>query len=247
MGLVTPGLRMRVEPPSSEPTLTLRLEPSPFAVPRDAKAPAGGAAASARSAAPARSPSALTPPVLHRPPQAAPVALPPVPDTPSRPLGSPTRPAASSPAPSGPATASRAGAAKGAARSDGPGQGSDGDAGAAAMRSYGRVTIGCDTAALVHLSPVERDRCNQRFGEQARRGPAIDPIPREERAAYDAAAENNRKCRHYDTPMDQAPGTERSARIERSFDRRTPASQHKESTAVLPDEGLLSRWGCWFR
>jgi hypothetical protein len=50
-----------------------------------------------------------------------------------------------------------------------------------------RAGIGCDVAQTAHLTPEEKDRCNQRFGREAHRGPAfIDPIPEEKRAYYDA-------------------------------------------------------------
>jgi len=49
-----------------------------------------------------------------------------------------------------------------------------------------RSRIGCDALAA-HLTAEEKDRCNQRFGQEALKGPKfIDPIPEEKRAYYDA-------------------------------------------------------------
>jgi len=49
-----------------------------------------------------------------------------------------------------------------------------------------RSRIGCD-ALTTHLTAEEKDRCSQRFGQEALKGPRfIDPIPEEKRAYYDA-------------------------------------------------------------
>jgi hypothetical protein len=54
------------------------------------------------------------------------------------------------------------------------------------VRGALRAGVGCDLAS-VHLTPEDKDRCAERFGQNARRGPAfIDPIPAEKRAYYDA-------------------------------------------------------------
>jgi hypothetical protein len=50
-----------------------------------------------------------------------------------------------------------------------------------------RTSIGCDIGHTAHLTPEEKDRCNQRMGEEAHKGPKfIDVIPPEKRAYYDA-------------------------------------------------------------
>ena len=50
-----------------------------------------------------------------------------------------------------------------------------------------RSSIGCDIGRTAHLTPEEKDRCNQRMGEEAHKGPKfIDTIPAEKRAYYDA-------------------------------------------------------------
>jgi hypothetical protein len=50
-----------------------------------------------------------------------------------------------------------------------------------------RTGIGCDIGHAAHLTPEEKDRCNRRLGEEAKRGPKfIDTIPPEKRAYYDA-------------------------------------------------------------
>jgi hypothetical protein len=50
-----------------------------------------------------------------------------------------------------------------------------------------RTSIGCDIGHAAHLTPEEKDRCNQRMGEEAHKGPTfIDTIPPEKRAYYDA-------------------------------------------------------------
>ena len=55
------------------------------------------------------------------------------------------------------------------------------------VRQALRLGVGCDAAVTVRLTPEERDRCNQRIGEQARLGPkTIDRIAPEKRAYFDA-------------------------------------------------------------
>ena len=50
-----------------------------------------------------------------------------------------------------------------------------------------RTSIGCDIGRLAHLTPEEKDRCNQRIGEEAHKGPKfIDTIPPKKREYYDA-------------------------------------------------------------
>jgi hypothetical protein len=48
--------------------------------------------------------------------------------------------------------------------------------------------VGCANADSVHLSPVERARCEERFGVEIKHAPVLDGIPPSKRAAYDKAA-----------------------------------------------------------
>lgn len=74
------------------------------------------------------------------------------------------------------------------------------------MRGYARATVGCDAADFARLTHAERDRCNQRFGEEARKAPGwIDSIPREKREYYDAVAAAYRDLHTYKTPVGREP------------------------------------------
>jgi len=65
-----------------------------------------------------------------------------------------------------------------------------------------RTGFGCDLGHLAHLTLDERDRCNQRMGEDARKGPSfIDSIPPEKRAYYDAVQGFAQASRHPDAPL----------------------------------------------
>lgn len=240
LGLVAPELRPRPAERAPTPALEVRLEPLSSAL-RQAGAPQPRS-----SAAPVpRVAPAPFPPLLHRPLDAEPGPPPPAPTPPRRkPEPGPAAPSA----PGAPAAAQGSdGARAGPAASGQGGALGAGQEGEAAMRAYGRATVGCDAAKLVRLTQAERDRCSQRFGEEGRKGVWTDPIPPAKRAAYDAEAARIRKCHHYDTPVPMGVPRDRNYRIEPTLDARTPESQHKESTAVLPDEGLLDRWACWGR
>ncbi len=61
-----------------------------------------------------------------------------------------------------------------------------------------RTSVGCDFDKAVHLTPGEQDRCNLKFGEQARRGPSslgVDPSKLIGFAAEAAANERRRALR----------------------------------------------------
>jgi hypothetical protein len=80
------------------------------------------------------------------------------------------------------------------------GERGSGEAADEGVRGALRAGVGCDLAA-VRLTPEEKERCAQRFGENARRGPAfIDPIPPQKRAYYDAVQALTQASRHPDAP-----------------------------------------------
>lgn len=80
------------------------------------------------------------------------------------------------------------------------------------MRGYARATVGCDAADFARLTQAERDRCNQRFGEEARKAPpmtvsGMDPL---KRAAFDAAAARSCARHFYKTPIPMTVETDRN-------------------------------------
>lgn len=198
MGLITPQIRPRPDPPSAGPAMEVQLERITPEQPRDRSKPS---AARPAAATPPRVAAAPFPPVLHRPAEAAPGPRTPVPVS-SPASGSATAaPIAEAPGAAG----SAGGAARGLSKAAAAGVGTAQD-GRGAMRGYGRATIGCDAADFVRLSQAERDRCNQRFGEEAHKAPGpIDTIPAEKRAYYDAVAAAYRDLHTYKTPTGREP------------------------------------------
>lgn len=70
--------------------------------------------------------------------------------------------------------------------------------------------IGCANAEAVSLSAAERARCNERFGTEAARAPAIDSMSPTKRAAFDKTAERqDRSLRYLDSGL--PPGSTRGA------------------------------------
>jgi hypothetical protein len=59
-----------------------------------------------------------------------------------------------------------------------------------------RTSVGCDFDKTVHLTPAERDRCNQTTGEQARAAPVFSGIEALKRGRFDdqAAADERRRA-----------------------------------------------------
>jgi len=71
------------------------------------------------------------------------------------------------------------------------------------VREALRTSVGCDYEAMIRLTPAERDRCNQIYGEQAKRGPAslgVDPSKLIGFAAEAAANERRRALREGPMP-----------------------------------------------
>jgi hypothetical protein len=52
-----------------------------------------------------------------------------------------------------------------------------------------RTSVGCDYDRLVRLNPGEKDRCNQTFGAEAKKGRPFNGIDIAKRARFDAQAE----------------------------------------------------------
>ena len=66
--------------------------------------------------------------------------------------------------------------------------------------------VGCANADAVSLSPAERARCNERFGSEAAKAPALDTMSPTKRAAFDKAEERqNRELDYRKSGM--PPGT----------------------------------------
>ncbi len=59
-----------------------------------------------------------------------------------------------------------------------------------------RTSVGCDYERMVHLNASERERCNQKIGEMARRAPAFNGMDPLKRGRFDdqAAADERRRA-----------------------------------------------------
>jgi hypothetical protein len=118
--------------------------------------------------------------ILHKPKKEAPL------DVPTLPLAPP----AASPAAAPPASSS-GGAAAGASGGSPTGALTPYPGGAASLGRGGGLRgslLGCANAEAVGLSPEERARCNERFGEDLAHAPVLDGIDPAKRAAFGAAA-----------------------------------------------------------
>jgi hypothetical protein len=58
-----------------------------------------------------------------------------------------------------------------------------------------RTSVGCDFDKSVHLSPGERERCNQRYGETAHAAPSVSGMDPAKRGRFDAEAEADERRR----------------------------------------------------
>ena len=58
-----------------------------------------------------------------------------------------------------------------------------------------RTSVGCDFDKTVHLTPAEHERCNQHYGEVARKAPNFNGIDPVKRAGYEAQVEADERRR----------------------------------------------------
>jgi hypothetical protein len=67
-----------------------------------------------------------------------------------------------------------------------------------------RTSVGCDADPVVHLTPGERDKCNQKVGEMAKRSPAFNGIDPLKRGRFDdqATADERRRAAR-DGPLEE--------------------------------------------
>ncbi len=63
------------------------------------------------------------------------------------------------------------------------------------VREALRTSVGCDFDKTMRLTPAERDRCNQRYGEAARAAPGFSGIEPGKRSRFDAQAEADERRR----------------------------------------------------
>jgi hypothetical protein len=67
-----------------------------------------------------------------------------------------------------------------------------------------RTSVGCDYDKTVHLTPSEKDRCSQHYGEVAKKGSVFSGIDPLKRGAFDAqAAADERKRANRTGPVPQ--------------------------------------------
>jgi hypothetical protein len=168
------------------PATIPRLEPKPLTIPPLASAPPVAPAAPATPA-----PAHMN---IHKPEKEAPASVPTLPFAPA------AGPAASAPSAAAPSGEPDLGGSRlkgltpypyGAMPSGGSG-----------LRGS---LVGCANADAVTLSPVERARCNARFGTSIGSAPTLDPISPTKRAAYDKAAERQARDTVY---RDSTPNRE---------------------------------------
>ncbi len=63
------------------------------------------------------------------------------------------------------------------------------------VREALRTSVGCDADPVVHLTPGERDHCDRKGGEIAKRGPAFSGMDIGKRGRFDAQAEADERRR----------------------------------------------------
>jgi hypothetical protein len=77
------------------------------------------------------------------------------------------------------------------------------------VRGALRAGLGCAAGPSTTLTPEEKERCLERYGQNARKGPAfIDPIPEEKRAYYDAVQAAYQAARDPAHPFIKGPDGE---------------------------------------
>ncbi len=179
-------------PPS--PPAALPAPPTPAPAPRPAPNPAAVVNKAPPSpnqlknaAAPAAAINTPTPLNIHKAAQAAPAGVATLPMAPS--TGASGKAGA-------PATASAAAGSPGSSRLNGltPYPYGFMPSGGSGLRG---TLVGCANAEAVHLSPAERDKCNERFGVDIAGAPKLDAIAPAKRAAFDKAADSQAADRRY--------------------------------------------------
>ena len=63
------------------------------------------------------------------------------------------------------------------------------------VREALRTSVGCDADRVVHLTPGEHDRCDQKFGEMAKTAPPFSGLDPLKRGRFDAQAEADERRR----------------------------------------------------
>lgn len=125
------------------------------------------------------------------------------PPRPSKARPAPVRPAEARPSPRAPTFRDRtqapsplgapAASAEGPAARGAPPQ-PDADDGRGVQEAL-RTSVGCEFDKSVRLTPQERDRCNQRYGETARAASAFTGIEPAKRSRFDAQADRDERRR----------------------------------------------------
>jgi hypothetical protein len=172
------------QPSIAKPAPAPRPTPAP-AVPVTAAPPAPVQTQPKPAAAPkVAAPSALN---IHKAAQPVPTGVPTLPLAPA---------AGAAGAPGAPPSGSPAAGAPGGSRLNGLNPYPYGfmPSGGGGLRG---TLIGCANAEAVHLSSVERDKCNERFGVDVAGAPKLDPLSPAKRAAFDKAAASDAAWQKY--------------------------------------------------